>query len=90
MQIEFKIFGNCKASFPFYSLVYGLNFKQIHFMGDSVCTMLFGFLPPAPKKASELSLSEAMPKSHRILEFSAGALVCLSVDCDLKCAVCDL
>lgn len=86
MQLDFNIFGNYRASRPFRSLTYGLNFKQIHFMGDSVLTVLFGFL----KKASELSLSEEFPTSHRILEFSVGTLICLSVDCDLKYEICDL
>lgn len=80
MQLDFDIFGNYRTSRPFRSSAYGLNFKQIHFMGDSVLTVLFGFL----KKASELSLSEEFPTSHRILEFSVGTLKCLSVDCDLK------
>ena len=55
-------------------------------MGDSVLTVLFGFL----KTASELSLSEEFPTSHRVLEFSVDTLICLSVDCDLKYEVCDL
>ena len=84
--MQLNIFGNYRASLPFYSLVYGLNFKQIHFMGDSVLAVLFGFL----KTASELSLSEEFPTSHRVLEFSVDTLICLSVDCDLKYEVCDL
>lgn len=88
--LQLNKFGNYRASLPFYSLVYGLNFKQIHFMGDNVLTVLFGFLPPVPKKASELSLWEALPKSCRTLEFSAYTLICLPVDCDLKYTVCDL
>lgn len=51
VQLEFNISGNYRASLSSHSLVYGLDFKQIHIMGDSVLTMLFGFLPPVPKKA---------------------------------------
>lgn len=43
-------------------------------------TMLFGFLPTFAKE----SLSEVLPKSHRIFEFSAGTLVYVSIDCNLK------
>lgn len=74
------------ARLPSHSLVYGLNFKQTHIMGDSVLAVLFGFLPSVPKKAWQLSLSEELPSSQWILEFSAGALICLPVDCDLKYA----
>lgn len=90
VQLELNIFGNYRAYLPFHSLVYDLNFKQIHIMGDNVLLVLFAFLPPVPKKALELSLSEVLPKSHRVLEFSAGALTCLPVDCNLKYVVCNL
>lgn len=57
MQLDFNIFGNYRASLPFHSLAYGLNFKQIHFMGDSVLTVLFGVL----KKSFRVKLVRRVP-----------------------------
>lgn len=89
-QLEFSISGNYRASFPSHSLVYGLNFKQIYIMGDSMLIMLFGFLPPVPKKVEKLALLEALPSSQGILEFSASTLICLLIDCELKYVVSNL
>lgn len=58
MQLDFNIFGNYRASLPFHSLAYGLHFKQIHFMGDSVLTVLFGFLK---KKSFGVKLVRRVP-----------------------------
>lgn len=57
-------------------------------MKDSVVKMFFDFLPLIPKKATELSWSGTLPKNHRIFEFSAGTLICLPSDCDVKYVFC--